>query len=83
MGFTDKEYILLFANHMLSEAGNEERNYFKTPEEAIEWMDQAIKDKWLDPDELLLKLPPITSEFIPEWARESYIIAVDHKGDVE
>lgn len=81
MMLTDREYIQLFANHMLSEAGNEERDYFKTPEEAIEWMDKAIKEEWLDPDELLIRLPPITPESIPEWARDAYSIAVDHKGD--
>ena len=55
MKYTDREYILLFANHLNSEAGVPEESYFKSPEDAISWMDKAIKKKWLDPEELLLK----------------------------
>lgn len=77
MVFTDREYILLFANHMMSKAGAKEEDRFFTPEEAIAWMDQAIKREWIDPDDLL----PINPKSIPEWAREAYTIAVDHKGD--
>lgn len=55
MKYTDRDYLLLFANHLMGEAGVPEEDYFKSPEHAISWMKEAIKKKWINPKKLLLR----------------------------
>ena len=62
---TNEEKLLAVINHFLSMEVLDGR--FESVGEACAYYDNS--------------LAPIDPKTIPEWAREAYTIAVDHKGD--